>query len=214
MRELHEIGISLGTDKADAEHRFNGKSYLDIYEQYFSLIKDKKVNFLEIGVKTGRSLHVWKKYFAEANIVGLDIDPSAAKCAHENIKIVIGDQCSCHSVDAVKKITNNESFDVILDDGSHLNPLTIGSFNLFFPLLKSGGIYIIEDLSCSYLGDKLSEHVKSWPGMEYNTVKVESNNRSDLDTFFMSLVRGMDLNIFGPVDFVHFYSKLAIIKKA
>jgi len=37
-------------------------------------------------------------------------------------------------------------FDIIIDDASHISPLSIRSFEILFKLLKRGGIYVIEDL--------------------------------------------------------------------
>ena len=42
-------------------------------------------------------------------------------------------------------------FDIILDDGGHKMDQQITSFRVLFPILKSGGVYIIEDLGTSYL---------------------------------------------------------------
>ena len=41
-------------------------------------------------------------------------------------------------------------FDIIIDDGSHIVAHQIISFKTLFPYLKSGGIYVIEDLFSSY----------------------------------------------------------------
>ena len=38
-----------------------------------------------------------------------------------------------------------KSFDIIIDDGSHLLSDIVKSFNFFFQYLNSGGYYIIED---------------------------------------------------------------------
>ena len=41
-------------------------------------------------------------------------------------------------------------FNIIIDDGSHFNEHVITSFQILFPLLNMGGIYVIEDLCTSY----------------------------------------------------------------
>ena len=41
-------------------------------------------------------------------------------------------------------------FEIIIDDGSHFWGDVIVSFIFLFPLLKQGGIYVIEDLHSSY----------------------------------------------------------------
>jgi hypothetical protein len=41
-------------------------------------------------------------------------------------------------------------FDIIIDDGSHINSHQIETFKILFPKLKSGGYYFIEDVQTSY----------------------------------------------------------------
>ena len=43
--------------------------------------------------------------------------------------------------------------DIIIDDGSHLNEHVIRTFEILFPLLEMGGIYVIEDVQTSYWPD-------------------------------------------------------------
>jgi hypothetical protein len=39
---------------------------------------------------------------------------------------------------------------IIIDDASHINKLTIQSFMILFPLLAPGGIYVVEDIESSW----------------------------------------------------------------
>jgi hypothetical protein len=41
-------------------------------------------------------------------------------------------------------------FDIVIDDGSHLNEHVIKAFHILFPLLKAPGFYCIEDLQTAY----------------------------------------------------------------
>ncbi len=43
--------------------------------------------------------------------------------------------------------------DVVIDDGSHQSADIISSFETLFPTLAEGGLYVIEDLHCSYNPD-------------------------------------------------------------
>ena len=49
-------------------------TYCDIYEKYFNERRHKVTKFI-IGVKDGASLRMWKEYFPNAMIYGVDIDP-------------------------------------------------------------------------------------------------------------------------------------------
>ena len=103
---------------------------------------------------------------------------------------------------------------IILDDGSHLNELTIKSFELLFPYLNSGGLYIIEDLGNSY-NENIDADIKTgWPGMQYNKDVAFINKRTDLDLMFNKLIENIDLlRIESKIEWIHFYSRIVIIKK-
>jgi len=56
-------------------------------------------------------------------------------------------------VSVLKNVSSNQgTFDVIIDDGGHTMNQQITSFNNLLPKVKSGGIYVIEDLLTSYMG--------------------------------------------------------------
>ena len=145
----------------------------------------------------------------------IDIDPTTKKFERDGVEIFIGSQ---DDQKLIKDITNKcNKFDVILDDGSHINELTLKSFNLLWGHLKPGGLYIIEDLHCSYEPhiSKVKDSFvrKHWPGMKYNpdTIKLE-NKREDINKFLNQKIHDLDwnkTNIFS----IHVYSKSIIIQK-
>jgi cephalosporin hydroxylase len=213
--KLQQFGKYFGTDKYDLNHSYAGKSYLDVYDKYLSDLRKKDINFLEIGVKDGESHRMWSHYFTKnSKIYGIDIDPRCKASEKQNIKIFIGSQIDKEVIDSVVKDANDK-FDVILDDGSHVNELTIKSFELLFSHLKPGGLYIIEDLGCSYMEESLGDEIVkgSWPGMQYNKNVSFVNNRKDMDDFFFKIIKDIDLSNNNLYEWVHFYSKIAIIKK-
>ena len=213
--KLQQFGKYFGTDKHDLNHTYAGQSYLEVYNKYLSDIRKNDVTFLEIGVKDGESHRMWSHYFSkDSKIYGIDIDPRCKATEKQNIKIFIGSQSDPSIIDQLVEDAKGQ-FDVILDDGSHVNELTIKSFNLLFPHLKSGGLYIIEDLGCSYMEENLSEEIQkgAWPGMQYNKDVAFVNNRKDMDNFFFNIIKDIDLSNNNLYEWVHFYSKIAIIKK-
>lgn len=126
-------------------------SYLNTYDTIFAPYKDKKVNILEIGIANGGSLDVWAEYFHNAkHIVGCDINPNCGSLKYddERVSVVIGDANETETINKIKAIS--EQFDIIIDDGSHLNPDVIKTFALYYPLLNYNGLYIVEDLHTSY----------------------------------------------------------------
>ncbi len=123
--------------------------YFDIYHQYFSKYRGKKVIILEFGVADGGSLQMWKHYFGKkARIIGVDIDSRCKDLAEKQIEIFIGDQQSRYFLRKLLKKTG--PLDVVIDDGGHFMKQQIITFQEIFPTIKKGGIFITEDLHTSY----------------------------------------------------------------
>ena len=125
--------------------------YLGVYERVVSDYQTLTINLLEIGVQNGGSLEIWGKYFPRANhIMGCDINPKCADLCFDDsrIKLVVGDandETTKHNL-----LDISPSFDIIIDDGSHTSADIIKTFALYFDHLNDGGVYIAEDLHCSY----------------------------------------------------------------
>ena len=128
--------------------------YTDHYQRIFSPIRKKKLTVLEIGVggfedpyAGGESLRMWRDFFPNSMIYGIDIFDKHG-IDGERIKTFKGDQSSVDFLDAL--IAQIGHPDIIIDDGSHQNQHVITSFNSLFPHLSDNGIYVIEDLYSSY----------------------------------------------------------------
>ena len=148
---LDRLGTIYGTDK-------NGiHSYTQHYNTHFRSLKYKRMNIFEIGLGGykhphygGNSLRMWKRYFPYSQIYALDIyDKSFLE--EDRIRIFQGSQVDKEIIDQV--LDEAGELDLIIDDGSHMNEHVIGSFELLFPRLKSGGIYVVEDTQTSYWTD-------------------------------------------------------------
>ena len=126
-------------------------SYLSAYDRILAEYKHRSIRLLEIGVQNGGSLELWARYFPNAtHLVGCDINPTCAELKFDDprIGLVIGDA----NTDAVQAeiLGRCDRFDVIIDDGSHTSPDIVKSFARYFGALATGGVFIIEDLHCSY----------------------------------------------------------------
>jgi hypothetical protein len=148
VESLTAIGRHFGTDKA-AVH-----GYTVFYDALLASWRDRPVKLLEIGIggnedltAGGESLRMWKEYFPHGQIVGMDIHDKTAH-AEDRVHVVVGDQSDVALLTAINE--EYGPFDVIVDDGSHVNGHVIVTFSALFPLLKPGGMYIVEDLQTSY----------------------------------------------------------------
>ncbi|MCJ7711267.1 MAG: class I SAM-dependent methyltransferase [Chloroflexi bacterium] len=90
---------------------------------------------------------MWKAYFPQAQIYGLDIEDKSA-LAEDRITILRGDQGDPAFLEDLA--TRHGPFDVIIDDGSHRCEHVTTSFKALFLHLRDGGVYAIEDLQTSY----------------------------------------------------------------
>jgi hypothetical protein len=126
-------------------------SYLHYYDSLFKPLCHQPVNLLEIGVQNGGSLETWSAYFSRAQfIIGCDIDPKCGILQYQDprIHIVVGDANLGPAFQAIRKIT--AEFDIIIDDGSHKSMDILNSFMNYFPMLKPGGVYVVEDTHTLY----------------------------------------------------------------
>ena len=197
---LIEIGKKYPSSK-------NISGFIQLYEKYFSSLKNSKINILEIGVEGGDSLRIWREYFTNANICGIDIDKKDFKI--DNTEILQGDQSDKNFLKTL--IDKYKNFDIIIDDGSHQAKHIIASFKFLFPHLNNNGIYVIEDLQTSYFprygGSRINLNKKK-SSMNFiksltDTINYEKNDRpfykkSDFD---------------GHIKSIYFHQNIAFINK-
>jgi len=126
--------------------------YLEIYERHFEPLRQRgtPVRVLELGVSRGGSLDIWRKYFGpDARIVGIDVDPACAERVDPENAVIIGDQSDAGVLAAAIERLGG-GVDLVIDDGSHLGRHQVASFEYLYPRISERGIYVCEDLHCSY----------------------------------------------------------------
>jgi hypothetical protein len=139
---IQQYGIITGTDKiyGHGYHRFYNKDLLE----YKSI---KKGAILEIGVAGFNSIEMWKLFFPDAFIYGIDIN---VEYQDHRLKIYKTDQTDLNNLIKIKNDISHPIF-FINDDGSHMPEHQLISFDFLFDnVLQEGGIYIIEDIEVSY----------------------------------------------------------------
>jgi len=133
---------------------YKWRHYLDIYERYLAPFRNTPCVYLEIGVFEGGSLDLMRKYLGpQARIIGVDVLPSCKEYEKNGYEIYIGDQADNRFlVDHLIKQVG--AADIIIDDGGHTPDQQITSFFNLFPILKDGGIYLVEDLHATFREEK------------------------------------------------------------
>ncbi|RYF77103.1 MAG: class I SAM-dependent methyltransferase, partial [Comamonadaceae bacterium] len=125
--------------------------YLDVYERLFASRRADPVRLLEIGIQNGGSLEIWARYFPKAlSLVGCDIDPACRGLRFDDprISVVVGDANTDQAAHDV--LAHGATLDIVLDDGSHQSGDIVRSFHRYFPHVAQGGVFVAEDLHCSY----------------------------------------------------------------
>lgn len=178
--ELCEIMKKNGSDKGGGWH-----NYTEYYYEIFSSIRNDEMNIFELGLGTnnldvlsnmgvngvpGASHRGWKEFFKNSNIYGGDID-SRILINEERIKTYYCDQTNIESIRTVfEKELNGITFDIIIEDGLHeffANEIFLRNT---FKYLKSGGIFIVEDLTSRTVN-------------EFKKIESELRQTLEIDTF-------------------------------
>jgi hypothetical protein len=146
---LDALAVLWGTDKAPGHH-----GYTRYYARHLRRRSVRCV--LEIGIgenqdpdRGGNSLLMWRSYFPNATIYGLDIHEK--RLDEPRIIPLQADQSDQASIE--RAVADCPPFDLIVDDGSHVASHISTSFETLFPKIKPGGLYAIEDLVFAYLHD-------------------------------------------------------------
>jgi hypothetical protein len=129
-----------------AKHRCDKGSwheYHRIYEPRFSPLRDKPVRLLEIGVLKGASIKAWLEYFPRGRVIAVD---TFMRVPSETVKVLSDPRVSWYRCDSTKRAPEVKPVDIIIDDGCHDAAAQLATFRHYFPLLKAGGMYFIEDV--------------------------------------------------------------------
>jgi len=201
MKNLIKISKKYKTTKKEL-------GFIKIYNDYLKSLKNKKIKLLEIGFSK-YSIKMYKEYLPKAKIIGLDIREQ--KLTLKNVDLFTGNQ---NDLEILKRIVSKyKKFDVIIDDGSHINSDIKYTFNFMFNYLNEGGLYFIEDLQTSY--------ISRW---KYGGDPVNMNNKKTTMNFLRSLADRMHYQEFdnpfykrmkydGLIGFVHIFKNIAVIQK-
>jgi cephalosporin hydroxylase len=133
------------------------KELVDQYANFFSRHADFRPHrVIELGIFDGGSTAFWYEMFRPQKHVALDIqdqtDPPyfrryiESRGLTDRIKTYWKtDQTDITQLRTIVETEFDGPPDLVIDDASHLYRQTRASFEVLFPLLMSGGLYLIED---------------------------------------------------------------------
>lgn len=152
MSTLVELIDNQRTDKN------TGHSYLVVYEKLFSPKKQTARNVLEIGIgwvkdENGGSIKLWRDYFTESMIYGLDIThPDIILDSIKNDeRIILFLEKDAYDTkffnDTFNVFMKNKLyFDILIDDGPHTLESMKTFIQMYSKLLSPTGIMVVEDV--------------------------------------------------------------------
>jgi hypothetical protein len=203
--DLDIIGAIEGADKSSSVGF--AWDYLRHYEHAFRPFRHQPINLIEVGIRSGSSLRLWKWYFSAATIIGIDINPVCVALAGERVQIAIGSQADGAFLASVCAANPPAIF---IDDGSHNADHNIYTFEQVFPRLLPGGVYVVEDLKFHF-----GANARKWQG----------ETPRNAPAYFLDLARNcvsgrqvpgqedVASGLTAMVDSVHFVGGAAIITK-
>ena len=194
--ELNGLALRYGTDKQMTQHSYT-ETYAALFPpaEYASgtsvqltttgvgceptctlqrapRTRDSVLRVLEIGVFFGSSIKMWRDYFPNAEIVGVDpflgvhgndrafsnptkfLDQWRQGKVGDRIRLSVTNQ---HNETQLQEMVHElrhggqKAFDLMLDDGSHDHQDILQSWGWLWPLVAPGGIYVLEDTCTSYI---------------------------------------------------------------
>lgn len=123
-----------------------GKIELGYFEEFYDQIMSPRKNtcdkILEIGVYHGDSILLWRSFFTNATIYGVDINKCRVLDNKDRVKLY---QTDAYKKDFVSKFEKN-SFDFVIDDGPHTLSTMKFFLENYLDLVKVGGFLILEDI--------------------------------------------------------------------
>jgi SAM-dependent methyltransferase len=148
--DLCLIGQKYDTDKTPLRINVNSLRHAHPYTLYynsiFNHIKNYYLNILEFGILKGSSLLMWKEYFYNSKIVGLDNNTYYInKMKEQNFDVSFVDVNDENNISSSLK-NLNMMFDIIIEDTTHQIEDQIRVIKNTVEYLKPGGVIIIEDI--------------------------------------------------------------------
>ncbi|HDR9071796.1 glycosyltransferase [Burkholderia vietnamiensis] len=199
--------------------------YLAEYDRIFEMYRNDPIDILEIGIQNGGSLEILSKYFVNAKrIIGCDVNPLCAglKYSDSRISVVVGDANAEQTEKALAKCSDR--FDIVIDDGSHTSSDIVKSFVRYFPRINDGGIFVVEDLHCSYWGEFEGGLYHPYSSISFfkELVDVVNGEHWGVDKKVDDFLRGFSTKYGSPlsgevlstVHSIEFVNSLCIVRKA
>jgi hypothetical protein len=181
--------------------------YWRVYEGLFGSVPQGVL--LEIGVAEGGSLEILSQLLPGWRFVGLDVNPEILNLSIPRVQLLNGSQTDPVILDKSLKAIGGAGFDVVIDDGSHVQKDINTSLRHLWPHLRHGGSYIIEDVHTSYWQEFGGGLRKRSSAIEYAKTLVDQIHRD----YIWKLRHNRDSSDLPGLDSVRFYDSMIVLTK-
>jgi predicted O-methyltransferase YrrM len=131
------------------------EAYLRVYEHLAADFWPRSI--LELGIFQGGSYVLLDKLFKPRRMSAVEISPQPVAPLLRYVAAMEGrfvhfstSQCDREILTRIVRDELVDELDLVVDDASHTYEQTKASFEFLFPLLRPGGIYVIEDWSWAH----------------------------------------------------------------
>lgn len=153
--DLVSLFNQYGSDKSSTHN------YHLVYAYVLSKKRRSPLSILEIGLgtnnidvpsnmgkygKPGASLRAFRDWAPQARVIGADVD-TRVLFAEDRIETHFVDQTKPETFEALARLFEPKSFDLIIDDGLHTPEANINTLKFSLSLIKDDGTIIIEDVN-------------------------------------------------------------------
>ncbi len=149
---LEDYNLNITTNPEYGTDKGEPKSFVDgFYQEKFEPLRNKKLTLVEIGVRSGASLKLWKEFFSKkATIIGIDNftdfnehkTPYDENWLSDGVRFIDADGYIQETVDEIEG-----NIDILIDDGPHTPQSHQKLLELYLPKMNKDGYIIIEDIS-------------------------------------------------------------------
>ncbi len=152
-----------------------GLNSAPIYEKVFEKRRFEKLKILELGVANGHSIASWHHYFPNSEIYGID-NKKPFKFFYKSSRVRYFQLDIFNEKEIEMFIKNNGKFDYIIDDSLNTEKAMLNNIKNFFPAVKSGGAFFLEDFGFYDHVQKAMQEVELYN--KKNKMRYFLNNRT------------------------------------
>ncbi len=149
----------------------------DFVRNYVECLQGHTIrNMVEVGVKHGGSAIFFWHLLELENLSCVELSPGAPNLTAYIEKQNLGGAIRTHFGvnqadretlrDIVAEDFSGNAIDLVIDDASHIYTLSLATFETLFPLIRPGGLYILEDWRASLLAVQRRKGADSEPRLD------------------------------------------------